>query len=117
MLQNIRAYADTKHISMFTYAIFEALKKVVDGSSSRFERGKLFVGWVFVDGFLKLNLGVCRFFDYAVHNFELLLERLHARIHSGKKVCCLQLCQALHLVITNCEMGPKRRSQDLQNAV
>jgi len=59
---------------MFTNAIFEALKKVVDGSSSRFERGKLFVGWVFVDGFLKLNFGVCRFFDYAVHNFELLLE-------------------------------------------
>ena len=102
---------------MFTYAIFEALKKVVNGSSSRFERGKLFVGWVFVDGFLKLNFGVCRFFDYAVHNFELLLERLRACIHSCKKIFSLQFCENLHLVITTCEICPKRRSQSLQNAV
>jgi hypothetical protein len=101
---------------MLTNAIFEALKKVVDGSSSRFERGKLFVGWVFVDGFLKLNLGVCRFFDYAVHNFKLLLERLRACIHSCTKVLSLQFGEVPHLVITTCEMGPKCRSQSLQNA-
>jgi len=101
---------------MLTNAIFEALEKVVDGSSSRFERGKLFVGWVFVDGFLKLNFGVCRFFDYAVHNFQLLLERLQACIHSRKKFFSLQFCEAPRLVIGTCETCPKCRSQGLQNA-
>ena len=97
-------------------AIFKALKKVVDGSSSRFERGKLLVGWIFVDGFLKLNFGICRFFDYVVHNFELLLERLQACIHSCKKVFSLQFCEAPRLIITTCEICPKCRSQNLQNA-
>jgi hypothetical protein len=100
MLKSVRIFAGVKRVDIFTYAIFEAAEKVVDGSSSRFERGKLFVGWIFVDGFLKLNFGVCRFFDYAVHNFELLLERLHASIHSCKKIFSLQFCEVPRLVIT-----------------
>jgi hypothetical protein len=50
-----------------------------------------------------------------MNEFELLLERLHADFHSRKKVCCLQHCEALHLVITNSEMSPKRWRKNLQN--
>jgi hypothetical protein len=114
MLKSVRIFAGVKRVDIFTYAIFEALKKIVDGSSSRFESGKLFVMWIFVDGFLKLNFGVCCFFDQTVHDFELQLERLHAGLDSCKKVFCLQLCEALYWIIANCEICPKCRSQGLQ---
>ena len=95
----MRAFAETTHDNMFTNAAFKAIEKIVDGSSSSFERGKLCVRWIFVDVFLELKFGLSRFFDRAVHHFELLLERLHARINGGTKVCCMQISKALDLVI------------------
>ena len=59
----MRAFAKTTRNNMFTNAVFKAAEKVVDGSSSSFERGKLCVRWIFVDVFLELKFGFSRFFD------------------------------------------------------
>ena len=42
MSKSVPIFAAAKRVHIFTYTIFEALKKIVDGSSGRFESGKLF---------------------------------------------------------------------------
>jgi hypothetical protein len=107
-------FADAKREKKITYAIFKAFKKIVNGSSSRFERQELFVRRIFANGFFYLTFSFYRFVDRALHVFELLLDRTHARLNGGKKVCSLQLCEALHLTVTARYKNPKCWSESLQ---
>jgi len=60
--EGARFNAGNKRAVALTYAIFKAVEEVVNGAAGPFERGKLFVGWIFVSVFFKSTSSFCRCF-------------------------------------------------------